>query len=107
MGLQYVMGDFLFPEIPVQRGAHGPHQCADRLAADGLHGGSAYYLVPEEAETELHTAPSWRSRMFWIFLVAAGLTVVGYLDGALCHPGQNHRQRPAADHGPGIPRTAD
>jgi len=26
MGLQYVVGDFLFPEIPLQRGPHGPYQ---------------------------------------------------------------------------------
>jgi nitric oxide reductase subunit B len=40
--------------------------------------GAAYYLVPEEAETELY-APWLATAMFWIFLVAAGLTVAGYL----------------------------
>jgi nitric oxide reductase subunit B len=40
--------------------------------------GSAYYLIPEEAETELHS-PKLAIALFWIFLVAAGLTVVGYL----------------------------
>jgi nitric oxide reductase subunit B len=40
--------------------------------------GAAYYLVPEEAETELFS-PLLATLMFWIFLVAAGLTVAGYL----------------------------
>jgi nitric oxide reductase subunit B len=40
--------------------------------------GAAYYLVPEEAERELY-APWLAVTMFWIFLVAAALTVVGYL----------------------------
>jgi nitric oxide reductase subunit B len=77
MGLQYVWGDFLFPEIPfnVARMVH-----TNTLIVWLLFGfmGAAYYLVPEEAETELY-AP-WLARlMFWIFLVAAGLTVAGYL----------------------------
>ncbi len=77
MGLQYVWGDFLFPEIPfnVARMVH-----TNTLIVWLLFGfmGAAYYLVPEEAETELH-AP-WLARlMFWVFLVAAGLTVAGYL----------------------------
>jgi nitric oxide reductase subunit B len=40
--------------------------------------GSAYYLVPEESETELYS-PKLAVALFWIFLVAAALTVVGYL----------------------------
>ncbi len=40
--------------------------------------GAAYYLIPEEAETELFS-PKLAIALFWIFLVAAGLTVVGYL----------------------------
>ncbi len=31
--------------------------------------GAAYYLVPEEAETELHS-PKLAIALFWIFLVA-------------------------------------
>lgn len=77
MGLQYVIGDFLFPEIPfnVARMVH-----TNTLIVWLLMGfmGSAYYMVPEEAETELHS-PKLAIAMFWIFLVAAGLTVVGYL----------------------------
>jgi nitric oxide reductase subunit B len=52
MGLQYVIGDFLFPAIPfnVARMVH-----TNALIVWLLMGfmGSAYYLVPEETETEL------------------------------------------------------
>jgi nitric oxide reductase subunit B len=40
--------------------------------------GAAYYLVPEESETELWS-PVLAKVLFWIFLVAGGLTIVGYL----------------------------
>ena len=77
IGLQYVVGDFLFPEIPfnVARMVH-----TNTLIVWLLFGfmGAAYYLVPEEAETELY-APWLAKLMFWIFLVAAGATVAGYL----------------------------
>lgn len=77
MGLQYVMGDFLFPEIPfnVARMVH-----TNTLIVWLLMGfmGAAYYLVPEESGRELYS-PFLAKLMFWIFLVAAGLTVVGYL----------------------------
>ncbi|EGW52880.1 cbb3-type cytochrome c oxidase subunit I [Candidatus Endoriftia persephonae] len=77
MGLQYVVGDFLFPEIPfnVARMVHTNALIVWMLMA---FMGAAYYLVPEEAETELF-APWLATLMFWIFLVAAGLTVAGYL----------------------------
>jgi nitric oxide reductase subunit B len=77
MGLQYVMGDFLFPEIPfnVARRVH-----TNLLIVWLLFGfmGAAYYLVPEEAETELF-APWLANLMFWIFLVAGAATILGYL----------------------------
>jgi nitric oxide reductase subunit B len=77
MGLQYVVGDFLFPHIPfnVARMVH-----TNALIVWLLMGfmGATYYLVPEEAETELHS-PKLGLALFWIFLVAAALTVVGYL----------------------------
>jgi nitric oxide reductase subunit B len=77
MGLQYVMGDFLFPHIPfnVARMVH-----TNALIVWLLMGfmGATYYLVPEEAETELFS-PKLAVALFWIFLVAAALTVVGYL----------------------------
>ncbi len=77
MGLQYVMGDFLFPEIPfnVARMVH-----TNLLIVWLLFGfmGSAYYLVPEEAETELFS-PKLALIMFWVFLAAGVLTILGYL----------------------------
>ncbi len=77
MGLQYVMGDFLFPEIPfnVARMVH-----TNLLIVWLLFGfmGSAYFLVPEEAERELY-APWLAKLMFWIFLIAGVLTILGYL----------------------------
>ena len=77
IGLQYVMGDFLFPYIPfnVARMVHTNALIVWLLMA---FMGAAYYLVPEEAETELFS-PMLAILMFWIFLVAAGLTVAGYL----------------------------
>jgi len=77
MGLQYVMGDFLFPEIPfnVARMVH-----TNALIVWLLMGfmGAAYYMIPEETETELFS-PKLALLTFWIFLIAAALTVVGYL----------------------------
>jgi nitric oxide reductase subunit B len=77
MGLQYVVGDFLFPHIPfnVARMVH-----TNALIVWLLMGfmGAAYYMVPEESECELYS-PKLALIMFWIFLAAAGLTVVGYL----------------------------
>jgi nitric oxide reductase subunit B len=77
MGLQYVVGDFLFPEIPfnVARMVHTNALIVWMLMA---FMGAAYYLIPEESETELF-APWLAKLMFWIFLVAAGATVAGYL----------------------------
>ena len=77
MGLQYVVGDFLFPAIPfnVARMVH-----TNLLIVWLLFGfmGAAYYLIPEESERELHS-PKLALAMFWIFLVAGALTIVGYL----------------------------
>ncbi|NOQ94658.1 MAG: nitric-oxide reductase large subunit [Methylophaga sp.] len=77
MGLQYVMGDFLFPEIPfnVARMVH-----TNLLIVWLLFGfmGSAYFLVPEEAERELYS-PMLAKVMFWVFLTAGVLTILGYL----------------------------
>ena len=77
IGLQYVMGDFLFPAIPfnVARMVH-----TNLLIVWLLFGfmGAAYYLVPEEAETELYsTKLGWA--LFWIFLIAVLATVVTLL----------------------------
>ena len=77
MGLQYVIGDFLFPAIPfnVARMVH-----TNLLIVWLLFGfmGAAYYLIPEESERELHS-PLLAMIMFWVFLAAGALTVVGYL----------------------------
>ena len=77
IGIQYVVGDFLFPAIPfnIARMVH-----TNLLIVWLLFGfmGAAYYLVPEEAETELHS-PLLARIMFWIFLVAGALTILGYL----------------------------
>ncbi len=77
MGFQYVNGDFLFPAIPfnVARMVH-----TNLLIVWLLFGfmGAAYYLVPEESETELWS-PRLALLMFWIFLAAGALTVLGYL----------------------------
>ncbi len=77
LGLQYVMGDFLFPEIPfnVARMVH-----TNLLIVWLLFGfmGSAYFLVPEESERELYS-PWLAKLMFWVFLIAGALTILGYL----------------------------
>jgi nitric oxide reductase subunit B len=77
LGLQYVLGDFLFPEIPfnVARMVH-----TNLLIVWLLFGfmGGAYYMIPEESETELFS-PKLALAMFWIFLVAGAATIVGYL----------------------------
>jgi len=77
LGLQYVLGDFLFPAIPfnVARMVH-----TNLLIVWLLMGfmGGAYYMIPEESETELFS-PKLALILFWTFLVAGALTVVGYL----------------------------
>ena len=77
MGLQYVIGDFLFPYIPfnVARMVH-----TNLLIVWLLFGfmGASYFLVPEESETELYS-PKLALILFWTFLVAGALTIVGYL----------------------------
>ena len=77
IGLQYVVGDFLFPEIPfnVARMVH-----TNLLIVWLLFGfmGASYYLVPEETERELHS-PMLAWLLFWVFLVAGALTILGYL----------------------------
>ncbi|MGV3582633.1 MAG: cbb3-type cytochrome c oxidase subunit I [Methylophilus sp.] len=77
MGLQYVVGDFLFPAIPfnVARMVH-----TNLLIVWLLFGfmGASYYLIPEESETELFS-PKLAIVTFWVFLVAGALTILGYL----------------------------
>jgi nitric oxide reductase subunit B len=77
LGTQYVIGDFLFPEIPfnVARMVH-----TNLLIVWLLFGfmGAAYYMIPEEAETELYS-PKLAWTLFWIFAAAGTLTIIGYL----------------------------
>jgi nitric oxide reductase subunit B len=77
VGLQYVVGDFLFPALPFNmvRMVH-----TNLLFIWLLFGfmGAAYYLIPEEAEKELHH-PNLARVLFWIFMIVGVLTVLGYL----------------------------
>ncbi|RPT50229.1 nitric-oxide reductase large subunit [Pseudomonas aeruginosa] len=77
MGLQYVVGDFLFPAIPfnVARMVH-----TNLLIVWLLFGfmGAAYYLVPEEGDCELYS-PKLAWILFWVFAAAGVLTILGYL----------------------------
>ena len=77
LGLQYLLGDFLFPYIPFNQ-ARMVH--TNLLIVWLLFGfqGAAYYMVPEESETELYS-PKLALALFWTFLVAGALTIVGYL----------------------------
>ncbi len=77
MGLQYVDGDFLTSWLPfnVARMVH-----TNLLLVWLLFGfmGASYYLVPEEADTELYSP--WLAKVtFWVFAVAGVATILGYL----------------------------
>ena len=77
LGMQYLIGDVLFPAIPfnVARMVH-----TNLLIVWLLFGfmGAAYYMVPEESETELHS-PFLAKLLFWVFLGAGAATILGYL----------------------------
>ncbi len=77
MGMQYIDGDTLFPYIPfnVARMVH-----TNLLIVWLLFGfmGAAFYLIPEEAETELYS-PKLAILTFWIFAAAGVATILGYL----------------------------
>src|SRR5512145_47399 len=77
LGLQYLIGDLAFPAIPfnIARMVH-----TNLLIVWLLMGfmGSAYYLIPEEADTELYS-PLFAKILFWIFLAAGAATILGYL----------------------------
>jgi nitric oxide reductase subunit B len=77
MGLQYVWGDFLFPQIPFNT-ARMVH--TNLLIVWLLFGfmGSAHYLIPEEAQRELYSV-KLAKLTFWVFLIAGALTIIGYL----------------------------
>ena len=77
LGLQYLIGDLFFPYIPfnIARMVH-----TNLLIVWLLFGfmGAAYYMVPEEAETELYS-PKLAIALFWIFLIAGAATILGDL----------------------------
>ncbi|OYW90183.1 MAG: nitric-oxide reductase large subunit, partial [Pseudomonadales bacterium 32-61-5] len=77
LGAQYIIGDFLFPEIPfnVARMVH-----TNLLIVWLLFGfmGATYYMIPEECQTELHS-PKLAWIQFWVFAAAGVLTILGYL----------------------------
>ena len=77
LGLQYLIGDLMFPAIPfnIARMVH-----TNLLIVWLLMGfmGSAYYLIPEEAETELYS-PLFAKILFWVYLAAGAATILGYL----------------------------
>ena len=77
LGAQYIWGDFLLPAIPfnVARMVH-----TNLLIVWLLFGfmGAAYYLIPEESETELFS-PMLALLMFWVFLAAGAATILAYL----------------------------
>jgi nitric oxide reductase subunit B len=77
LGLQYVIGDLFFPYIPfnIARMVH-----TNLLIVWLLFGfmGAAYYMIPEESENELYS-PLLAKVLFWVFLAAGSLTIVGYL----------------------------
>jgi nitric oxide reductase subunit B len=77
MGLQYVMGDFLFPIMPFNA-ARMVH--TNLLIVWLLFGfmGASYYMVPEECETELYS-PKLARILFWVFAAAGVLTILGYI----------------------------
>jgi nitric oxide reductase subunit B len=60
--------------------------------------GAAYYMVPEESETELYS-PKLAKILFWVFLAAGAADHPGLPAGALCQAGRDDRQRPAATMG--------
>jgi nitric oxide reductase subunit B len=77
LGLQYLIGDLMFPAIPfnIARMVH-----TNLLIVWLLMGfmGSAYWLIPEEAETELYS-PFFAKLLFWVYLAAGAATILGYL----------------------------
>jgi nitric oxide reductase subunit B len=55
--------------------------------------GATYYLIPEEAESELYS-PLLAKIQFWMFFVAAGVAVAGYL--FKIHEGREFLEQPFA-----------
>ena len=76
IGAKYVDGTFLsFLPFNVARMCHTNILIVWLLMA---FMGAAYYIVPEEAQTELFS-PRLALATFWVFLAAAAATLLGYL----------------------------
>ena len=76
-GLQYLNGSFLFPELPFDI-AHMSHTNLLIVWLLMAYMGAAYFIVPEEAQTELYS-PRLALVTFWIFRTAGALTILSYL----------------------------
>ena len=91
LGLQYLIGDFGFPAVPfnIARMVH-----TNLLIVWLLMGfmGSAYYLIPEEAQTELHSVKVLANHGCSGFSWSPGADHGRLPAGALCHAGGCHGQ---------------
>jgi nitric oxide reductase subunit B len=77
LGLQYLIGDFLFPYIPFNIGPHGAHQPAHRVAAVRLHG---QRLLPGSRRSRDRAAQSAAGQGAVLGLPGRRrATIVGYL----------------------------
>lgn len=76
-GLQYVDGTFLSTILPFNV-VHMSHTNLLIVWLLMAFMGAAYYIVPEEAQTELYS-PKLAIITFWVFFIAAALTLLGYL----------------------------
>ncbi len=76
-GFQYLDGSFLFPALPfdVVRMIHTNLLIVWLLMS---FMGAAYYIIPEEAQTELYS-PKLALITFWIFFIAGAVTILSYL----------------------------
>ncbi len=55
--------------------------------------GATFYLLPEETESELHS-PFLAKLQFWLFFIAAGIAVGGYLMGYSADEGRSYLEQP-------------
>lgn len=82
-GFEYINGTALFPYL---------HFNMARMSHTNLlvvwllmsFMGAAYFVVPDEAQTELYS-PKLALATFWIFLIAGALTILGYLTMSYSH----------------------
>ena len=76
-GLQYLNGTFLFPALPFDV-VHMSHTNLLIVWLLMAFMGAAYFIVPEEAQTELYS-PKLALITFWVFLAAGAVTILSYL----------------------------